>query len=141
VFDVIGRFMHMGIDPYNLVAALNGVVAQRLVRINCPQCSVAVTPDAALIADSALGDIAAFRFRAGAGCGHCRGSGYRGRRAVAEVLLLDDEVRELILARASVRSVRDAARRRGFRSLREAVIELVAAGETTVEELNRVTLR
>ena len=141
VFDVIGRFMHMGIDPYNLVAALNGVVAQRLVRMNCPQCSVAVTPDAALIAESALGDVSRFAFRAGTGCGHCRGSGYKGRRAVAEVLLLDDEVRELILARAPVRAVREAARRRGFRSLREAVIELVATGDTTLEELNRVTLR
>ncbi|HQV09651.1 MAG TPA: GspE/PulE family protein, partial [Thauera sp.] len=87
VFDVIGRFMHMGIDPYNLVAALNGVVAQRLVRINCPHCSEDVAPDPALVADSGLGDVSAFRFRAGHGCGHCRGSGYRGRRAVAEVLL------------------------------------------------------
>ncbi|MBS0553158.1 MAG: type II/IV secretion system protein, partial [Proteobacteria bacterium] len=60
VFDVIGRFMHMGIDPYNLVAALNGVVAQRLVRVNCPQCSVPATPEAALIAESALGDVSRF---------------------------------------------------------------------------------
>ena len=140
VFDVIGRFMHMGIDPYNLVAALNGVVAQRLVRINCPHCSEDVAPDPALVADSDLGDVSGFRFRAGHGCGHCRGSGYRGRRAVAEVLLLDDEVRELILARAPVRAVREAASRRGFRNLRAAVIEMVAAGETTLEELNRVTL-
>ncbi|WP_211364063.1 GspE/PulE family protein [Propionivibrio limicola] len=140
VLDVIGRFMHMGIDPHNLVAALNGVVAQRLVRVNCPQCSVAVTPDPAAIADSALGDTTGFTFRAGQGCGHCRGSGYKGRRAVAEVLLLDDEIRELVIARAPVRSLREAARRRGFRHLREAVIELVAAGVTTVEELNRVTL-
>ncbi len=140
VFDVIGRFMHMGIDPYNLVAALNGVVAQRLVRVNCPHCAEAVAPALQLLGESALGDTARFDFRAGRGCGQCRGSGYRGRRAVAEVLLLDDEVRELILARAPVRSVREAARRRGFRSLREAVIEMVAAGETTVEELNRVTI-
>ncbi len=141
VFDVIGRFMHMGIDPYNLVAALNGVVAQRLVRINCPHCSEDQRPDAALVAESALGDVSAFRFRAGHGCGQCRGSGYRGRRAVAEVLLLDDEVGELILARAPVRAVRESAARRGFRDLRAAVVDLVAAGETTLEELNRVTLR
>ncbi len=134
VFDVIGRFMHMGIDPHNLVAALNGVVAQRLVRINCPQCSVAVTPNLN------PGDTSVVTLRAGRGCGHCRGSGYKGRRAVAEVLLLDDEIRELIIARAPVRSLREAAGRRGFRGLREAVIDLVAAGETTVEELNRVTL-
>jgi len=141
VFDVIGRFMHMGIDPYNLVAALNGVVAQRLVRINCPHCSEDVVPDATLVAESGLGDVSAFRFRAGHGCGQCRGSGYRGRHAVAEVLLLDDEVGELILARAPARAVREAAARRGFRDLRAAVVDLVAAGETTLEELNRVTLR
>ena len=119
---------------------MNGVVAQRLVRINCPHCSEDVAPDPALVADSDLGDVSGFRFRAGHGCGHCRGSGYRGRRAVAEVLLLDDEVRELILARAPVRAVREAASRRGFRNLRAEVIEMVAAGETTLEELNRVTL-
>lgn len=140
VFDVIGRFMHMGIDPYNLVAALNGVVAQRLVRINCPHCSVPVTPEPALIADSQLGDVSTFDFRAGPGCGRCRGSGYAGRRAVAEVLLLDDEVRELILARAPARAVREAAARRGFRNLRAAVAELVATGHTTLQELNRVTI-
>ncbi|MDY0013007.1 MAG: GspE/PulE family protein [Rhodocyclaceae bacterium] len=140
VFDVIGRFMHMGIDPYNLVAALNGVVAQRLVRINCPQCSQPVIPDPEVLALSALGDTGAYAFRAGHGCGHCRGSGYRGRKAVAEVLLLDDELRELIVARAPIRAVKDAARGKGFTSLRQAAAALVAAGHTTLEELNRVTL-
>ncbi len=139
-FDVIGRFMHMGIDPFNLVAALNGIVAQRLVRMVCRHCSEPVVPDAAELGEYALGDTTAFRFRAGRGCAHCRGSGYAGRRAVAEVLLLDDEVRELIVARAPVRSVREAAARKGFRGLRAAVVELVATGETTLEELNRVTL-
>ncbi len=140
VFDVIGRFMHMGIDPYNLVAALNGVVAQRLVRINCPQCTEDVSPDPDLLAASELGDVSGFAFRAGHGCGHCRGSGYRGRRAVAEVLMLDDEIRELIVSRAPIRSVKDAARRRGFLSLRQATSEMVAEGQTTLQELNRVTL-
>ena len=140
VFDVMGRFMHMGIDPYNLVAALNGIVAQRLVRINCPHCSEDVVPDPQLIVDSRLDDPGRFRFRAGHGCGQCRGSGYRGRRAVAEVLLLDDEIRELIVARAPIRSVKDAARRSGFRGLRDAALELAAAGETTLQEVNRVTL-
>nr|WP_240794582.1 GspE/PulE family protein [Azoarcus sp. DD4] len=139
VFDVIGRFMHMGIDPYNLVAALNGVVAQRLVRLNCPDCSERISPDPAVIEESRLGDTGGFVFRAGRGCEHCRGSGYRGRRAVAEVLAIDDELRDLIIARAPVRSVRDAARRHGFRELRAAMMELVAAGQTTLEELNRVT--
>src|SRR5690606_5331465 len=139
VFDVIGRFVHMGIDPHNLVAALNGVVAQRLVRVNCPHCSVPVTPDERLVDDSRLVDSHRFAFRAGRGCYQCRGTGWRGGRAVAEVLRLDGELRELIVARAPVRSVREQARRRGFRDLREALVAMVAAGETTLEELNRVT--
>ena len=142
VFDVIGRFMHMGIDPYNLVAALNGVVAQRLIRVNCPACSADCVPDAALLADSGLGERGAasgYRFRAGSGCGACRGSGYRGRRAIAEVLILDDELRDLIIARAPLRELKAAARRRGFASLRDAGLALVRDGLTTLQELNRVT--
>jgi general secretion pathway protein E len=140
VFDVIGRFMHMGIDPYNLVAALNGVLAQRLVRVNCPHCSAPYVPAPDLIAESRLGDYGHASFRAGRGCAQCRGSGYLGRRAVAEVLVLDDELRELIIARAPVRNVREMARRRGFRSLREAVVDMVLDGQTTLQELNRVTV-
>ncbi|QID16197.1 type II/IV secretion system protein [Nitrogeniibacter mangrovi] len=140
VFDVIGRFTHMGIDPYNLTAALNGVVAQRLIRIICPHCADDIVPDAQLVADSALASTAGFRFRAGHGCGQCRGSGYKGRRAIAEVLILDDEIRELIVTRAPVRALKAKAAERGFRSLRDAATALVAAGETTLQELNRVTL-
>ena len=140
VFDVIGRFTHMGVDPYSLVSALNGIVAQRLLRINCPNCSADVRPDPGLLAASGVADPARFKFRAGHGCGHCRGSGFRGRRAVAEVLLLDDELRELIVARAPLRAIKDAARRKGFTSLREAALEMVADGRTTLQEVNRVTL-
>jgi general secretion pathway protein E len=140
VFDVMGRFMHMGIDPYNLVAALNGIVAQRLVRMNCPYCTQDAVPEAGLIAESGLADVSGFRFRAGLGCGHCRGSGYRGRRAAAEVLLLNDELRELIVARAPIRAVKEAAGRAGFHGLRAAALDMVAAGETTLQEVNRVTL-
>ncbi len=140
VFDVIGRFMHMGIDPYNLTAALNGVVAQRLIRINCPHCADDIVPDTQLLADSALASTEGFRFRAGHGCGQCRGSGYKGRRAIAEVLILDDEIRELIVTRAPVRALKAKVAERGFHSLRDAATVLVAAGETTLQELNRVTI-
>ncbi|MDP5241119.1 GspE/PulE family protein [Uliginosibacterium sp. 31-16] len=139
VFDVIGRFMHMGLDPYNLVAALNVIVAQRLLRINCPHCSSDIKPDAALLAESRLGDTAGYRFRAGTGCGQCRGSGYRGRRAIAEILMLNDELRELITQRAPLRTLKETAARYGFQSLRNAGMALVAAGESTLQELNRVT--
>jgi general secretion pathway protein E len=141
VFDVIGRFLHMGVDPYSFVAALNGVMAQRLVRINCAHCSLEDKPDARLLADSGLDAeaVRGFRFRAGRGCGHCRGSGYRGRKAIAESMSLNDELRELIVSRQPIRVIKDAARRLGTRGLRDAALDLVRTGETTLSEINRVT--
>ena len=137
-FDVLGRFTHMGVDPYSLVAALNGVAAQRLLRMNCPECSVPVQPDAELIARSQIRDPENYDFHAGKGCGHCRGTGYRGRKAVAELLVLDDELREMITNREPVRRIKDAVRARGTRLLRDAALELARKGETSLEEVNRV---
>ncbi len=138
VFDVLGRFTHMGLDPYSLVAALNGIVAQRLVRINCPHCVEDAAPDAALLAAAGLTDPAGFRFRAGRGCASCRGTGFKGRKAVAEVLALDDELREMIVTREPARRIKEAARRKGTRLLREAGLELVRHGETSLAEVDRV---
>ena len=142
VFDVIGRFTHMGVDPYSFVSALNGIVAQRLVRVNCVHCTDDDEPAEALLADSGLAseDVAHFRFRAGKGCGHCRGSGYRGRKAISETLVLNDELRELITQREPIRRIKAAAREGGTRFLRESALDLVRAGETTLTEVNRVTL-
>jgi general secretion pathway protein E len=141
VYDVIGRFMHMGVDPYSFVSALNGILAQRLVRVNCPHCSAPVTPTPEQLADSGLtaASAAGFDFRAGKGCGQCRGSGYKGRHAIAELLPLNDEIRELIVARAAIRQVKEAAIRAGVQNLRDAAIDMVKRGETTLEEINRVT--
>jgi general secretion pathway protein E len=140
VFDVIGRLSTMGVDPYNLVSALNGVVAQRLVRIICPQCSAPDEPDAERIEASALPDILlGWNFRRGIGCAHCRGTGYKGRHAIAQTLAMDVGLRSLIAERASPAVLREAARERGLRTLREAALELVASGQTTLEEANRVT--
>ena len=138
VFDVLGRFTHMGVDPYSLVAALNGIVAQRLVRVNCPDCAVPDTPSAELLAESRLGDVNGFLFKAGRGCASCRGTGFKGRKAVAEVLLLDDELREMIVTKEPVRRVKEAAHRKGTRVLRDVAMDLVRQGETTLQELNRV---
>ncbi|QDQ25999.1 type II/IV secretion system protein [Chitinimonas arctica] len=138
-FDVIGRFMHMGVDPYHLVSALTGVVAQRLVRQNCPHCVTDQQPDAALLVESGILDPENYRFRAGRGCPQCRGSGYKGRRAVAEVLCLSDELREMIIARASLRALKEQARREGTRLLREVALQGVRDGQTTLQEVNRVT--
>ncbi|WP_336898251.1 GspE/PulE family protein [Rhodoferax sp.] len=141
VFDVIGRFMHMGIDMYSLVSALNGVLAQRLLRVNCTHCLEPVVPDAALLAVSGLTQeaVAGWTFMAGRGCGHCRGSGYKGRKAIAEILNLNDEIRELIIARAPIRQLKEAARKNGTRYLRESALDLVRKGESTLTEINRVT--
>jgi general secretion pathway protein E len=141
VFDVLGRFMHMGVDPYSFVSALNGILAQRLVRVSCPHCLMDEQPDAQLIADSGLTgeDLSGYRFRVGCGCGQCRGSGYKGRKAIAEILQLNDEIRELIVARAPIRQIKDAARRNGTRFLRDSALDLVRKGETTLTEINRVT--
>jgi general secretion pathway protein E len=142
VFDVIGRFIHMGVDPYSFVSALNGIMAQRLVRVSCPHCAVDVEPDAGLLADSGISpeQAAGMHFRAGRGCGHCRGTGFKGRRAIGEILHLNEEIRELIIARQPVRLIREAARRSGTRFLREIALDLVGAGETTLQEINRVTV-
>ena len=112
--DVLGRFQHMGVDTYNLVSALNGVLAQRLVRVFCKSCK-------------------------GQGCADCRGTGFKGRKAIGELLVLNDELRELIVARAPVRKLKEAARAAGTVPLRDAATALVEAGETTLEEINRVT--
>ncbi len=138
VFDVLGRFTHMGLDPYSLVAALNGIVAQRLVRVNCPHCVEDVLPDEATRVLSGLDGVSDFRFRAGRGCAHCRGTGFKGRKAVAEVLVLDDELRELIVHREPVRRIKEAAGRKGTRLLRQCGLDLVRQGETSLQELNRV---
>ncbi len=106
--------MHMGVDPYNLCSALNAVLAQRLVRVFCTQCR-------------------------SKGCQSCRGTGYRGRKAVGELLVLNDELRELIIARAPARKLKEVARAAGTLPLREAAMRLVNNGETSIEEINRVT--
>jgi general secretion pathway protein E len=141
VFDVIGRFRHMGVDPYTFVSAMNGIVAQRLVRQVCSECAVEQAPDKELLAASGLQrrKLSLWNFRMGRGCGRCRGTGYRGRRAIAEVLVLDDEMRELIVNGEPVRKLREAAERGGTRFLRQTALECVKRGETTLQEINRVT--
>lgn len=142
VFDVIGRFSHMGVDPYSFVSALNGIVAQRLVRLLCVHCAVDERPDDKLTAESGISaeEASQFKFRSGKGCGQCRGSGYRGRNAIAEILILNDEIRELIVAQEPIRRIKEAARNNGTRFLREGALDMVRQGLTSLEEANRVTI-
>ncbi len=142
VFDVIGRFAHMGVDPYMFVSALNGVLAQRLVRVNCTHCLTEDQPDDRVLAESGLSkeQVQGFEFRRSRGCGQCRGTGFKGRKAIGEILRLNEEIRELIVAREPLRLIREAAQRHGTRFLRDGALDLVRQGRSTLQEINRVTL-
>jgi len=141
VFDVVGRLLHMGVDPYSLASALVGVWAQRLLRLNCPECSQAYRPDADTLALSGLDatELEHKNLRAGRGCGNCRGTGYKGRRAVSEYLVMNDTLRELIAVKAPVTAMRSEAAHQESPSLRSAALALFFKGETTLAEVNRVT--
>ena len=140
VFDVLGRFLHMGVDAYSFAAALNGIVSQRLLRMNCPQCSCAHAPTAEdlALADLQLESVSTWEMRKGIGCAHCRGTGYKGRLAVAEVLVLDDAARELIASKAPILQLKERANRSGMRTILDEALACVANGQTTLEEVARV---
>jgi len=141
VLDAIGRVVGLGVDPRSFAAATRGIVAQRLVRLACGQCAQTQEPSDGLLAASGLerAQVAGWKIRAVNGCSDCRGSGYRGRRAIGELLRLDDELRELIAKQDSVRALRAAAVMKGTRTLRDAALDLVKEGLTTLQEINRVT--
>lgn len=141
VLDVIGRFVHMGVDLYNFVSALNCVVAQRLVRLNCLACrhAVAVSEQECAEAGIAAERLHKATLFQGKGCLACHGTGYRGRTVIAELLLLDDEVRQAILERRPLRELKALARASGMRPLREAAVDLMLSGTTTLHEINKVT--
>jgi len=139
VFDVIGRLLHIGVDAFNLVSALNGVVAQRLLRLNCSHCREPDAPDLTGRPKAELDALAGRALARGRGCGHCRGTGYRGRRAIAEILVFDDELREALGARAAGAVLKRLARARGMKTMRRTGLEMVADGSTTLAELDRVT--
>lgn len=140
VFDVLGRFLHMGVDPYSFSAALNGIVAQRLLRMNCVHCAVDVAVEDEVLEQAGLtrDQVQTWSFKRGMGCGHCRGVGYRGRKAVAEVLMVNDTLRELIAERAPISTLKSHAAQGGLRPLVGTALDWVARGETTLEEVLRV---
>lgn len=141
VFDVIGRFTNMGVDAYSFVSAINGILAQRLVRVICPHCKVDDYPDAGLLRRSGLdpATVHHYQFKKGQGCGQCHGTGYKGRKGIAELLCFNDQIRELIVAKEPISKLKEVARANGTRSMREAGMDMVKSGETTLQEMNRVT--
>jgi type IV pilus assembly protein PilB len=141
VTDVIGRFINMGVEPYNFVSALNCIMAQRLVRVVCENCKKKVTYDSAVLKDSGLDPAqwGSFQFSEGVGCLECSGSGYRGRTAITELLDLSDHIREMIIDRRPTSEIKRAARDGGMTFLRESGLKKVRAGVTTLREINKVT--
>ncbi|MGC1493401.1 MAG: GspE/PulE family protein, partial [Candidatus Acidiferrum sp.] len=141
VTDVIGRFINMGVEPYNFVSALNCIMAQRLVRVICPNCKRQKVFSAAELKDAGL-DVATWSnvpLSEGAGCLECSGTGYHGRTAICELLDLTDRIREMIVDRRPTSEIKRIAREEGMITLRESGLAKIRAGLTTVKEINKVT--
>jgi type IV pilus assembly protein PilB len=141
VTDVIGRFINMGVEPYNFVSSLNCIMAQRLVRVVCENCKKPVKYPPEVLTASGLDPAvwASFSFVEGAGCLECSGTGYHGRTAITELLDLSDRIREMIIGRRPTSEIKRAAREEGMTFLRDSGLEKVRAGVTTLKEINKVT--
>src|ERR1700726_940911 len=141
VVDVLGRFLNMGVEPYNFVSALNCILAQRLVRIICDSCREVVHYPAEVLEASGLDpeQWSKVSFYEGQGCIECAGTGFHGRTAIHELLDLSDRIREMILAKKPTSEIRRAAREEGMRFLRESALDKVRGGFTTLKEINKVT--
>jgi type IV pilus assembly protein PilB len=142
VFDVLGRFIHMGIDTYSFISALNCIAAQRLVRVLCPLCKKPVTLSKADLVynrvDKSLFSQPIFQAH---GCEECSGLGYSGRTAIGEILELTDEIKEMILAKKPTSEIKKIAMEQGMIPIRKNGLNSVKAGVTSIEELNRVTVK
>jgi len=140
-FDVLGRFLNMGIEPYNFVSSLNCILAQRLVRILCPRCKKPVMLPKKELEDSAM-DYQKHKdheFYEAGGCMECNYTGFRGRKAITEFLDLSDHIREMILNKRPSSELRKAAMVEGMTTLRQSAVAKVLEGATTLKEINRVT--
>jgi len=141
VTDVIGRFINMGVEPYNFVSALNCIMAQRLVRVICPNCKKQKRYSPEELKEAGL-DPAVWAnvvFSEGAGCLECSGTGYHGRTAICELLDLTDRIREMIIDRRPTSEIKRVAREEGMITLRESGLAKTRAGITTIKEINKVT--
>jgi len=141
VTDVIGRFINMGVEPYNFVSALNCILAQRLVRLVCEHCKRPVRYASDELSAAGL-DPAEWDSTSsveGEGCLECSGAGYHGRTAITELLDLSDRIREMIVSRRPTSEIRRAAAEEGMTSLRDSGLAKVRQGVTTLKEINKVT--
>ncbi len=138
----IVRLLDLGLERFLLAATVEGVVAQRLVRTICPKCREHYTPTEEELLELQLRpeDVAGKQFSRGKGCDHCHGSGYKGRMGLYEIMMLDDEARELIMKEASSAQLRNHARSLGMRTLREAGLNGIYDGRTNIDEVVRETI-
>jgi type IV pilus assembly protein PilB len=141
VIDVIGRFLNMGVEPYNFVSSLNCVLAQRLVRLLCPTCKRPYDANEEELLTSGIrpSDVDGRPFFRSVGCDACNHTGYRGRSAIHELLDMSDLIREMIIERRPGSEIRRQAEKEGLSSLRESAVKKVFSGQTTLHEINRVT--
>ena len=141
VTDVIGRFINMGVEPYNFVSALNCILAQRLVRLICPNCKRPKKYTSVELTESGIDPATAsqYHFAEGAGCLECSGTGFHGRSAICELLDLSDHIREMIVDRRPTSEIKRAAITEGMTTLRESALNKVRVGVTTLREINKVT--
>jgi type IV pilus assembly protein PilB len=140
-FDVVSRFINMGIEAYNFVSSLSCILAQRLVRSICPVCKVPVEMNLELCQESGIDyeKAKSSTLFEGKGCPECNGLGYRGRKAITEFLDMTESIKEMIIGGKSSSEIRIAAMAQGMTSLRQAALQKVFQGETTLKEINRVT--
>ncbi len=138
----IVRLLDLGLEPFLLTATLEAIIAQRLVRTICPKCKEQFTPSEEQLMELELRpeDVRGRSFYRGRGCDNCNGSGYRGRMGLFEILVIDDELREMVMNQSSTAAVRAEARRKGMRTLREAGLSALLNGQTTIDEVVRETL-
>src|SRR3989441_4476610 len=141
VVDVLGRFLNMKVEPYNFVSALNCVLAQRLVRLICHSCARPVEVSRQLLEESALDPAVhgGYTYYEGRGCIDCNGTGFRGRTAISELLDMSDRIREMILEKRPGADIKRQAKEEGMIFLREAAVQKVLEGKTTLREINKVT--
>ena len=140
--STITRLIDMGVEPYLITATLEAIVAQRLVRRICERCHKDFTPTEDMLMELNLrpADVRGKRFAYGPGCDACNNTGYKGRMAIFELLIMDDDIREIIMNQGSTQAIREAAVRKGMRTLRDSGLLTIYDGETTIEEVVRETI-
>jgi type IV pilus assembly protein PilB len=138
----IVRLIDLGLETFLLTATIEGIVAQRLVRTICPKCKTSYQPTEEQLMELSLTpeDVQGREFYKGEGCQTCHGSGYKGRMGIFEIMVMDDDIRDMVMTGASTAQIRDLARKRGMKTLRESGLRAIYDGQTTIDEVVRETI-